>query len=268
MRSGATEPVGGAAARPLTVAVLGLGEAGSAIATDIGAAGARVVGFDPRPEAGQGIARAESLEQAVAGADVVLSVNSAEAALPAARSALEALRSGQLFADLNSAGAPLKQELAALIEPSGALFADVALMAPVPGRGLRTPALVSGPGAEMFADRLGALGMPVEVVGGEPGQAAVRKLLRSVFMKGLAAAAIEALSAAAAAGCEDWLREEIARALTDADAALLERLETGTRKHAARRAHEVEDASALLHELGVEPRVSEASAGWLKQLGN
>jgi 3-hydroxyisobutyrate dehydrogenase-like beta-hydroxyacid dehydrogenase len=104
------------------------------------------------------------------------------------------------------------------------------------------------------------------VVGEEPGQAAVRKLLRSVFMKGLAAAAIEALSAAAAAGCEDWLREEIAGALTSADAALLERLETGSRRHAARRVHEVEDASALLRELGVEPRISEASAGWLTQL--
>src|SRR4051794_6900356 len=108
--------------------------------------------------------------------------------------------------------------------------------------------------------------MPVEVVGEEPGQAAVRKLLRSVFMKGMAAAAIEALSAAAAAGCEDWLREEIAAALSSADPALLERLETGSRKHAARRVHELEDASALLRELGIEPRVSDAAAGWLKEL--
>ena len=125
---------------------------------------------------------------------------------------------------------------------------------------------MSGSGARLFAERMSAAGMPVEVVGVEPGQAAVRKLLRSVFMKGMAAAAIEALSAAAAAGCEDWLREEIAGALTSADAALLERLETGSRRHAARRVHEVEDASALLRELGVEPRISEASAGWLTQL--
>jgi 3-hydroxyisobutyrate dehydrogenase-like beta-hydroxyacid dehydrogenase len=250
----------------LTVAVLGLGEAGAAIARDLAAAGAGVVGFDPRAEVGESVPRADSPGQAVAGADVVLSVNSAGAAVPAARSVARALAAGQLFADLNSAGAPLKRELAALIEPSGALFADVALMAPVPGRGLRTPALVSGPGAEQFADRIGPLGMPVEVVGPEPGQAAVRKLLRSVFMKGLAAAAIEALAAARAAGCEDWLRMEIADALSSADAALLERLESGSRKHAARRVHEVEDASALLRELGVEPRVSEASAGWLRQL--
>lgn len=251
---------------PVSVAVLGLGEAGAAIAGDLIEAGARLLGFDPRPGVADGVPRADSPEATVAGAELVLSVNSGDAALPAARSVAGSLGEGQLFADLNSAGAPLKRELAAVIEPSGALFADVALMAPVPGRGVRTPALVSGSGAEQFAERMSVLGMPVEVVGAEPGQAAVRKLLRSVFMKGLAAAAIEALSAAAAAGCEDWLREEIAAALTAADAALLERLETGSRKHAARRVHEVRDASALLRELGIEPRVSDASAGWLTQL--
>jgi 3-hydroxyisobutyrate dehydrogenase-like beta-hydroxyacid dehydrogenase len=221
-----------------------------------------VRGYDPRPD----VESAVSAEEAARGADVVLSINNASAAADAARGVLQVLGEGQLFADLNSAGAPLKQELAALIEPTGALFADVALMAPVPGRGLGTPVLVSGTGAERFAELIGRLGMPVEVVGPESGQAAVRKLLRSVFMKGLAASAIEALSAAAAAGCEDWLREEIAGALASADGALVERLESGSRKHAARRLHEVEDASALLRDLGVQPRISDASAGWLEQL--
>lgn len=225
-----------------------------------------MVGFDPRPEVGEVAKRADSPEEAVAGADAVLSLNSADAAVVAARSAGSALVAGQLYADLNSAGPQLKRELAELLEPTGALFADVALMATVPGRGLRTPALASGPGAELFAERIGGLGMPVEVVGPEPGQAAVRKLLRSVFMKGVATAAIEALTAATAADCEDWLRAEIAGALASADGALLERFETGSRKHAARRVHEMEDASALLRELGVEPRISDASAGWLKEL--
>ena len=253
---------------PTAVAVLGLGEAGAAIAGDLVTAGARVVGYDPRDVAGQSIPRAASAAEAAAGADVVLNVNSAEAALDAARSVSGSLGDGQLFADLNSAGAPLKRELAEVVEPTGALFADVALMGTVPGNGLRTPALVSGSGAELFAERIGSLGMPVEVVGSEAGQAAVRKLLRSVFMKGLAATAIEALTAANAAACEPWLREEIVAVLASADAALLERLETGSRRHAARRVEEMEAASALLRELGVEPRVSEASAGWLKQLRN
>ena len=83
---------------------------------------------------------------------------------------------------------------------------------PCRARGLRTPALASGPGASAFAAALGPLGMPVEVVSEAPGDAATLKLLRSVFMKGLAAAAIESHRAADAAGHADWLDEQDRRA--------------------------------------------------------
>src|SRR3954469_6130641 len=91
---------------PLSVAVLGLGEAGAAIAGDLAKAGARVAGFDPREAAGGGLPRADSPEAAVDGAEIVLSVNSADAAAAAARSVLDSLKAGQVFADLNSAGGP------------------------------------------------------------------------------------------------------------------------------------------------------------------
>jgi 3-hydroxyisobutyrate dehydrogenase-like beta-hydroxyacid dehydrogenase len=252
---------------PLTVALLGLGEAGSAIAGDLVAAGAVVRGFDPAAApALAGVELTADAGAAAEGSDVVLSVNAASAAVAVAGSAAGALRAGQVYADLNSAGAALKRAVAEVVAPTGAAFADVALMAPVPGRGLRTPALLSGPGAGAFAQRLGPLGMPVEVLGEEPGQAAARKLLRSVFMKGLAAASIESLRAAQAAGCEPWLHEEIAAVLAGADAALLDRLVSGSRRHATRRVGEMRDARELLAELGVEPRVAAAAEGWLTQL--
>jgi 3-hydroxyisobutyrate dehydrogenase-like beta-hydroxyacid dehydrogenase len=247
---------------PGVIAVLGLGEAGGEIAADLRAQGAEVRGWDPRP----GLSDVGSAVEAVAGCEIVISLNAASVALDAARDVAGALTVGQVFADANSAGAPLKRELAALVAPTGAAFADVALMAPVPGRGARTPALASGPGAEAFAAALRPLGMPVDVVGDEPGDAAMRKLLRSVFMKGLAAAVIEGLAAARAADCEDWLYGEIADVFDGADAVLLDRLLTGSRKHAARRVHEVEDAAALVRALGVEPRVAEAAAAWHKEL--
>jgi 3-hydroxyisobutyrate dehydrogenase-like beta-hydroxyacid dehydrogenase len=250
----------------LTVAVLGLGEAGSAIAADLIAAGASVRAFDPVATAPPGAETAGDAAAAAAGSDVVLSVNAATVAVEVARSAADGMRAGQIYADLNTAGAALKRAVAEVVEPTGAAFADVALMAPVPGRGLRTPALVSGPAADDFATRLGALGMPVEAIGPEPGAAAARKLLRSVFMKGLAAACIESVRAARAAGCEDWMRDEIAEVLASADAELLERLLTGSERHATRRIHEVRDARELLAELGVEARVSAAAEGWLREL--
>jgi 3-hydroxyisobutyrate dehydrogenase-like beta-hydroxyacid dehydrogenase len=249
---------------PLTVAVLGLGEAGSALAADLAAADAVVRGFDPAvASVPPDVEAALDAAAAARGSDVVLSVNAAAVAVEVARGAVDGLGPGQVYADLNTGGPALKRELAEVVAPSGAAFADVALMAPVPGRGLRTPALVSGPGADDFAARLGPLGMPIEVLGVEPGAAAARKLLRSVFMKGLAAACIESVRAARAAGCEAWMRAEIAGVL---DAALLERLLTGSERHATRRIHELRDARALLAELGVEGRVSAAAEGWLTEL--
>jgi 3-hydroxyisobutyrate dehydrogenase-like beta-hydroxyacid dehydrogenase len=252
---------------PLTVALLGLGEAGSVLAGDLVAAGASVRGFDP-VTAGEiaGLDRADDPRAAVAGSDVVLSVTAASAAIEAAGSAADGLRAGQVYADLNSSGAALKRAVAEVVAPTGAQFADVALMGVVPREGLRTPALVSGPGARAFAERLGPLGMPVEVLGEEPGAAATRKLLRSVFMKGLAASCLESLRAARAAGCEDWMREEIAGVLERGDDALLERLVAGSARHATRRIGEVADARELLAELGIEPRVTQAAGGWLAQL--
>jgi 3-hydroxyisobutyrate dehydrogenase-like beta-hydroxyacid dehydrogenase len=252
---------------PLTVALLGLGEAGSVLAADLVAAGAAVRGFDPVGGAApEGVELAADARAAAAGSDVVLSVNAAAAAVEAARSAAAGLGSGQVFADLNAAGAAVKRAVAEVVAPTGAGFADVALMDVVPTHGLRTPTLVSGSGARAFADRLGPLGMPVEVLGDEPGAAAARKLLRSVFMKGLAATCLESVAGARAAGCEDWMHEEIARILSGADAALLDRLLTGSVRHAHRRVHEMRDARALLEELGVEPRVSTAAEAWLAAL--
>jgi 3-hydroxyisobutyrate dehydrogenase-like beta-hydroxyacid dehydrogenase len=246
--------------------MLGMGEAGSAIAGDLVAAGASVRGFDPAADAPAGVEVFEDARGAAAGSEVVLSVNAATVAVEVAQSAAAGLGAGQVYADLNTAGAALKRTVADVVAATGAAFADVALMTPVPGRGLRTPALASGAGAEELARRLGPLGMPIEVLGGEPGAAATRKLLRSVVTKGLAAASIESTRAARAAGCEDWMREQIADVLTGADAALLERLLTGSERHATRRIHEVRDARELLAELGVEPRVSAAAEGWLAQL--
>ena len=70
---------------------------------------------------------------------------------------------------------------------------------------------------------------------GPAGLAATRKLLRSVFYKGMAASIVEALEAARAAGLEDWLRPHIAEELAKADATTVERIVTGTRQHAVRR---------------------------------
>jgi 3-hydroxyisobutyrate dehydrogenase-like beta-hydroxyacid dehydrogenase len=244
------------------VTVLGLGEAGGRLASDLVAVGVEVHGYDPVTTSHlEGVARAGDPATAVSRSTVVLVLTAASSALAAAESALPGLRDDAIYADLNTTSPALKQEIAAVV--SRARFADVALLGPVPARGLATPTLASGPGARAFADVFRPLGMPVDVVSERPGDAAVLKLLRSVFMKGLAASALESLHAAEAAGHAGWLEGEIAAVIGEA---LLERLVEGSRRHAARRVDELDAARELLLELGVEPRMASASAAVLADL--
>lgn len=243
--------------------MLGLGEAGGTIAADLRAAGATVRGYDPLPETHPD---APTPQAAVEGAHVVVSLTTAAEARVAAESVLGALRPGQVYADANTSSAALKLELAALLAPTEVLFADVALMAPVPGRGVRTPAVASGAGAEAFAEALRSFGMPVEIVPGPPGAAATRKLLRSVAWKGVAAVVNEALAAARAAGVEEWMRAELLSLFESTDDDALDRMERGSRTHARRRAHELADVAALLRELGVVPHLAEGARRQLEEL--
>jgi 3-hydroxyisobutyrate dehydrogenase-like beta-hydroxyacid dehydrogenase len=248
----------------LAVAVLGLGEAGGTIAAGLAAQGCGVRGWDPdETRAAAGVERAAAPTGAVGGADVVLSLATAAHALDAAASVVAALDPAQLYADLNTTAPALKRDVAAVISPAGVAFADVALLGGVPATGIETPALASGDGAERFAKLLRPLGMPVDVVGREPGEAAGLKLLRSVFMKGVAAAALESVEAARRRGAEEWLRGELAAVVGEP---LLERFLSGSAAHAERRVDEMAAAAAYLRELGVEPRVAEAAGGWLRQL--
>ena len=256
---------------PPVIAILGLGEAGGAIAADLIDAGATVRAYDPAVDAPAGSVACTDEADATSGAAVVLSVNSAAAATDALRVGLAGLagRPG-VWADLNTSAPKLKRELAGLCAQRGVPFADVALMAPVPGKGLATPALTTGTGSREYARTITDLGGRVTALDGPAGLAATRKLLRSVFYKGLAAAVVEALAAARAAGHdgghEDWLRDNIVTELVAADEHTLERLETGTVRHALRRSHEMAAAAELLEELGVPPRIALASRDWLTQL--
>jgi 3-hydroxyisobutyrate dehydrogenase-like beta-hydroxyacid dehydrogenase len=247
------------AGRALVIAVLGLGEAGSVIAADLLAAGVRVRGYDPAVASPDGITDTRSEAEAAQGADLVLSVNSAKAAVDAFEAGRHGLRQDGLWADLNTASPGIKRRLAQIAGDADIPFADVAMMAPVPGRGLRVPMLASGGGAVRYAEMLAPLGADIEVLDGPAGLAATRKLLRSVFYKGMAAAMVEALEAARAAGLEEWLREHIAAELTAADTGTLERITVGTYRHAVRRTAEMEAAAAMLTELGVSPLMADAS---------
>lgn len=245
--------------------IIGLGEAGATYASALLAAGHSVTGFDPvAPSTPAGVTRAATAAEACAGADIVLVLTGAGAARTVARECLPVLPAGSCYADFTSSSPQVMQELGQL--PGKALFADVAILGPVPTQGVKTPLMVSGPGSRSVALLLSPLGADVEIADGEPGAAMAHKLLRSVLMKGLASVVVEAVTAGRAAGLEDWIRGQIAGQLAGDGHAVIDRFLTGTAKHALRRAKEMQDTASYLSELGVPAEMTAASATALTRM--
>lgn len=248
-------------------AVFGLGEAGGAIAADLAAAGIDVRAYDPRDvRTPPGVTRCVTPVEAVDGATVICALTAAADALDAISQALESIPPGALYADFSTSAAGLKQRLGAIAATVDVKFADVALMSPVPSKGVRTPALVSGSGATRFVELFGAVGMPVENSGDRAGQAATRKLLRSVVIKGFAALLIESMQAARAAGLADETWENLVGQFAVADEAFLRRIVEGTYEHSLRRLHEMEATADMLTEFGVDPLMTRSTVESLRRI--
>jgi 3-hydroxyisobutyrate dehydrogenase-like beta-hydroxyacid dehydrogenase len=230
-----------------TVTLFGLGEAGSAIATDLVAAGVEVRGFDPAlVPTPAGVSRVDDPRDAVRGAGLILAVTAAGDARTAMEQAWDEIAPPTIYADLATASPVLKEELGEVAAAKGVPFVDVALMAPVPGRGLATPALACGPGSPPYAEMINGLGGRVEVIGERPGLAASRKLTRSIVTKGLTALLMESMVLAAARGDEDWAWHHLVAELTSIDEAFLLRLVGGTERHSRRRLEEMMAVRELL----------------------
>ncbi|MEZ3159363.1 DUF1932 domain-containing protein [Microbacterium sp. BWT-B31] len=251
-----------------TIAILGLGQAGGMYARGLAAAGAEVHGFDPNRRLGDpAVTQHDDVASAVAGADVVVCLVPGSEAVDAATQAMSHVPAAALYADLNTTAPGTKSAVASLAQARGIAMADIAILAPVLRAGLRTPLLASGGGATRFSELIGPFGAPVEVIDGEPGDAARRKLLRSVYMKGLAALVMETMTAARAAGLEDWVRDQIAAELESADGhATIDAMDAGTHRHAVRREHEMRAALAMLEATGQPADLTRATVAWFERV--
>ena len=251
----------------MIIAILGIGEAGRTLARDLIAAGVSVRGWDPEPRnLPDGLDFADSNPAAVSGADIVFSVNWASVAIEVAKEVAPALRPNQLFADMNTAAPQLKRELAPIIDKTGAMFVDAALMDPVPPKGLGTQVYASGSGAEMFAEKMIPLGMPITYLDGEAGNAATHKLVRSIMYKGVAAVIIECLEAAEKLDMTEYARKQMLKIIYDEP--MIDRFVSGSIKHAKRRVEEMEAVVEMLDSIGVSAFTSQASVNRLKELMN
>lgn len=258
-----------------TVAFIGFGEAGRAFAMPGAAAFDRKTDISAaRPAmlaayAAAGVEGAEDAASALAGAQVVMSLVTADQAVAAAKAYSPHLAHGALWLDMNSISPAAKQRAAAVVVAAGGRYVDVAVMAPVRPARHAVPLLVSGPAAADAVAALAALGFSrATVAGDEIGQAAAIKMIRSVMVKGLEALSAECALAAGRAGVTDavfaaldasW-REESWRDRFDYN---LDRMLA----HGIRRAAEMDEVAATLDELGIEAAMTRAAADWQRSIG-
>ncbi len=240
------------------VALIGFGEAGSTFART-GEWGGQARAWDVVAERRAamedcGVEAAADAREALVGAEIVLSLVTADSALPAAREYATLLPSGALWCDMNSVAPDTKRAAAEAVEAAGGSYIDVAVMAPV-DKGLAVPLLLAGEKADVAREMLGALGFTnLRIVGEEVGRASAIKMIRSVMVKGLEALSSECAAAADAAG----VFEEVMASLDASEKPLpwAERIAYNRERmatHGRRRAAEMEESAKTLLGLGVQP---------------
>ena len=249
----------------MIIAILGIGEAGGALACDLIAKGVQVRGWDPEPRnLPPELEFAASNPDASSSADIVLSVNWASVAIAVATEVAPVLQPNQLYVDLNTAAPQLKRDIATIIEKMGASFVDAALMDPVLPKGLGTQVYASGSGAELFTKKMTPLGMPVTYLDREAGYAATHKLVRSIMYKGVAAVIMECLEAAEALNMTEYARAQMLKIIYDEP--MIDRFVSGSNKHVKRRVHEMEAVVEMLNSIGVSAFTSQAAVQRLKEI--
>lgn len=212
----------------------------------------------------RGVEIAATPEANVAGADWIVSAVTADQSLAAVEAAAPHLRPGQIFFDINSVSPDRKRQWDALVAPSGAIYIDMAVMAPVHPKGHRTPVLLAGKMSDELLGRIKALDFDFQIAGPEAGAATAIKMVRSLFVKGLEAITVETMLAASASGRLDYVLNSLSRSYPglgwpDIVSYHLER----TLKHGTRRAAEMQESAATLDALGLDGDLARAIA-WVQ----
>ena len=268
---------------PRVIALLGFGEAGSAIARGLCAEGGwrgtprpgdnaprRVIAIDTaldKDARGTALGKeARRLDVAIEGhytaalgdADLVICAVQGEHALEAAQSAAPLLKKGAHYLDLCTVTGKMSDEDRASIEAAGGRYIDIAVMGGFFKSGIKAKMLVAGPDAEAAVAWMNANGFDAKYLGPRPGSASSVKMVRSVVMKGLEALGIEALVTAERQG----ILAEVLDCFGDVDLVdfrdhLSSLVQTHV-VHARRRWEEMGLVAQTLRETGVDPLMTTA----------
>ncbi len=227
-----------------------------------------VMGVQVRDRAGQaGVALVSSAAEVAQWADVLFAAVPSSFTLDVCREVKDCLRPGQLYIDVSASTPATKEAIWDLIGGTGVLFVDAAMLGSLPKDKHRVPITASGNGASKFREVMAPHGMEITLAGEKAGAASAIKLVRSIFMKGIASLMIEMLQAADAYGVSDEVVSSISKSMDGIPfTSHLDRLVTGSALHCTRRAAELKGSIAMLSEAELSPEMTTAAKHRLEAL--
>lgn len=179
----------------------------------------------------------------------------------------DVLRPGQLYVDVSASTPAIKKAIWEAVQNTGVLFVDAAMLGSLPKDKHKVPITASGNGAEKFQQVMTPYGMKITLAGETAGAASAIKLVRSIFMKGIASLMIEMLQAADAYGVTDEVVASVGKSMDNIPfTSHLDRLVTGSALHCTRRAAEMKGSIALLEEAGLSAEMTTATKHRLEAL--
>jgi len=251
-------------------ALIGLGEVGQVLASDLHAAGCAnlrawdrlfaVEGSEPRRAAAAlpSLRAAGSMAEAVDGSSLVICAVTAGECLAAAREAAAALSPHAFYLDLNSVSPGTRGQAADAIDAVGGRYVEAAVMSPIGPQRIASPIWLGGPHARAFLPLAHALGFSgAAVYSDQMGAASAAKMCRSVIVKGMEALLAESLMTARRHGVEDAVLASLNDLFPVGDWRKLARyMISRSLQHGQRRAEEMREAVRTVADAGFEPWMS------------
>jgi 3-hydroxyisobutyrate dehydrogenase-like beta-hydroxyacid dehydrogenase len=255
------------------ICLIGFGEVGQTLADDLARAGVSSItawdvlfadraSFPSKGLAGRNVNAATDASSAVRSAKLVISAVTAAQDSNAAQSVASGLERGAFYLDLNSVSPEMKQDVARIVDATGARYVEGAVMSPIGPKRIASPILLGGVHAEDFLSMARPLGFTgASVFAHEVGKASAAKMCRSVMIKGIEALLTESMLSARRHGVEETVLASLKDLLPGADwRKLAQYMISRSLLHGNRRAEEMREVAETVRNAGITPHMSAACA--------
>lgn len=207
------------------------------------------------------------VEQLVLSVDTIIAAVPSSFTLDVCNKIKNHLRSNQIYADVSASTPNTKMKIWENVRERGVLFVDAAMMGSLPKDKHKVPIMASGNGAKRFKELMTPYNMNITIVGEKAGDASAIKLIRSIFMKGIASLMIEMLQAADAYNVTSEVIASISKSMDNIPfTSHLDRLVISSAIHCKRRADELTGSILMLEEAGLDSSMTNSAKHRLQSL--